>query len=116
MHASNVGHVIIYSWNICKSADAWRQLAESDGDFALVQEAMTPPADLNIDVDDAPWITAGAARAWRTAVARLPDSGSVHVRPCMSISDAKIAQVASCRAGTMAVAEVRRLFHLVPLF
>ena len=43
MHANTGGHVIIYSWNICKSADAWPQLAESDGDVALVQEAMAHP-------------------------------------------------------------------------
>jgi hypothetical protein len=33
--------VIIYSWNICKSADAWRQLAESDGDVAAWESPAT---------------------------------------------------------------------------
>lgn len=98
--------MIIYSWNICKSADAWRQLAESDGDVALVQEAVAPHTDLNIEVDDAPWSTAGAARAWRTAVARLSDRVSIRARPCLSITEAETGQLVSCRAGTMAVADV----------
>lgn len=100
--------MIIYSWNICKSADAWSHLAKSDGDVALVQEAVAPHTDLNIEVDDAPWSTAGAARAWRTVVARLSDRVSIHARPCLSNSEARIDQPVSCRAGTMAVAEVRR--------
>ena len=98
----------MYSWNICRSAHAWRQLAESDGDVALVQEAVAPPPDFNIEVDGAPWSTPGAARAWRTAVARLADGVSMQPSPCLSNTEAKIAQLASCRTGTMAVAEVRR--------
>jgi endonuclease/exonuclease/phosphatase family metal-dependent hydrolase len=102
-------HVIIYSWNICRSADAWRQLAESDSDVALVQEAVAPPPGLNIEADDAPWSRGGAGlvRAWRAAVARISERVSMHARPCLSISDARMAQLVSCRAGTMAVAEVR---------
>ena len=105
MPARTGGHVIIYSWNICKSADAWRKLAESDGDVALVQEAMAPPPDLDIDVDNAPWSTPGAACAWRASVALLSDRVSIHAR---SIPEARIAQLGSCRAGTMAVAELRK--------
>jgi endonuclease/exonuclease/phosphatase family metal-dependent hydrolase len=106
--ASTGGHVIIYSWNICRSANAWRQLAESDGDVALVQEAVAPHTDLNIEVDDVSWSTAGAARAWRTAVARLSDRVSIRARPCLSIPEPETGQLVPCRAGTMAIADVQR--------
>lgn len=99
--------MIIYSWNICKSAAAWCALADSDGDVALVQEAVAPPPNLDIEVDDAPWSTAGAARGWRAAVARLSDRVSIHARPCRSIAEAEMGQLVSCRAGTMAVADVQ---------
>lgn len=83
-------------------------LARSDGDIALVQEAVTPPTDLDIEVDEASWGTAGAglARPWRTAIARLSDRVSMRARPCRSIADAEMGQLVSCRAGTMTVADV----------
>lgn len=100
--------MIIYSWNICRSSDAWRELARSDGDVALVQEAVAPPADLDLEVDEASWATAGAGldRPWRTAVARLSDRVSIRARPCRPISEAEMGQLVSCRAGTMSVADV----------
>lgn len=101
--------MIIYSWNICRSAAAWRELADLDGDVALVQEAVAPPSNLDIEVDDASWSTAGAgvARAWRAAVVRLSDRVSMHPRPCLSIPEAEMGQLVSCRAGTMAIADVQ---------
>lgn len=100
--------MIVYSWNICRSAEAWRELARSDGDLGLVQEAVAPPAELDVEVDDASWSTAGAGldRPWRTAVARLSNRVSMRARPCRSIPEAEMGQLVSCRAGTMAVADV----------
>lgn len=101
--------MIIYSWNICRSTEAWRRLADSDGDVALVQEAVAPPSDLDIEVDDAPWSTAGAGleRPWRAAIGRLSDRVSIHARPSLPIPQAEMGQLVSCRAGTMAVADVQ---------
>ncbi|MEX2258545.1 MAG: hypothetical protein WD672_07530 [Woeseia sp.] len=101
--------MIVYTWNICRSKAAWRELADSDGDVALVQEAVAPPSNLNIEVDDTPWCTAGAGltRAWRAAVARLSDRISMHPRPCLSIPEAEMGQLVSCRTGTMAIADVQ---------
>lgn len=50
------------TWNIARRADAWRLLLDSDADIALLQEAAEPPPDeaRRIDVDPAPWRTAGA--------------------------------------------------------
>lgn len=100
--------MIIYSWNICRSPEAWRELLRSDGDVALVQEATAPPSDLGIEVDDAPWSTAGAGlkRPWRAAVARISDRVALRFRPCLAIPAAQMGEFVSCRQGTMSVADV----------
>ncbi|MCU0676499.1 MAG: endonuclease/exonuclease/phosphatase family protein [Myxococcota bacterium] len=100
--------MIIYSWNICRSAQAWRELARSDGDIALLQEAVAPPADLDLEVDEAGWGTAGAGldRPWRTAIARLSNRVTMSTRSCRAIPEGEMGQLVSSRAGTMTVADV----------
>lgn len=101
--------MIIYSWNICRSVEAWRELARSGGDLALVQEAVAPPADLDIEVDEASW---GDRRSrhrppWCTAIARLPGRVSMRARR-VDRSPRQRGQLVSCRAGTMTVADALR--------
>lgn len=100
--------MIVDSWNIHGSPECWRELAKSDADIALVQEARKPPDDVSVEVDDAEWLTTGEGlkRSWRTAVARLSDRQAVEWRPCVSLPDARVGELASSRPGTMAVAEV----------
>jgi hypothetical protein len=100
--------MLIYSWNINSSSEAWRELAESGADFALVQEAREPPPGLGIEVDGAPWETAGAdvRRPWRTAVAQLRKHHEVTWRPCSPIAAGKWGEPMVSRPGTLAVADV----------
>ena len=44
----------IVSWNIAKRVDPWRQLLRMDADGALLQEAVSPPADVVSRVDIGP--------------------------------------------------------------
>ena len=46
--------VTIVSWNIAKRSEPWRQLSRMDADVALLQEAVSPPADVAGTVDTGP--------------------------------------------------------------
>jgi len=65
----------IIAWNIAHRDEAWRYLLDTDADIALLSEATEPPADVagKLDVDPAPWQTAGARvnRPWRAAIVNL---------------------------------------------
>ena len=67
--------VKLITWNIARRDEAWRYPLETDADIALLQEAAPPSADVvgRLDVDPAPWRTAGAGlnRRWRTAVVKI---------------------------------------------
>ena len=72
----------IVSWNIGRRADAWQHLLNSDVDIGLLQEAKPPPLELakQVEVDPAPWITAGSStnRPWSAAVAKFSDRVRLH--------------------------------------
>lgn len=72
------------------------------------QEAIPPPTDLAIGVDDAPWKTAGAGltRNWRTAVARISPRASVKWRAPLQLEDAQLGELGVSRLGTLSVADV----------
>ena len=82
---------------------------EMDGDVALLQEAEEPPQDLAnpIDVDPAPWRTAGWSR-WqrRTAIARLSEHVEVKWITAKSIEEARSGEFAVSRPGTLTAAHV----------
>lgn len=64
----------ITSWNIARRDECWRELARSEADVALLQEASAPPADIaaQVGVEPTPWLTAGSKhRPWRTSVAQI---------------------------------------------
>ena len=100
----------LISWNIARRPEAWRQLLDSGADVALLQEAAEPPGDVaaRIEVDDAPWYTAGAdaPRAWRTAVVLLTKAVSVEWLKPRVISEAAPGDLAVSRLGTLAAAHV----------
>ena len=82
----------IVSWNIGRRADALEHLLDSDVDVGLLQEAKPPPLELakQVEVDPAPWITAGSStnRPWRAAVAKFSDRVQIRPWPLASVTDA----------------------------
>ena len=104
--------VKIVSWNIARRAECWQHLIRSGADVALLQEATEPPAEFadRIDVDPAPWRTAGGdcdpPRAWRAAVVRLSKRVQVEWIDAKSFDDAGSGELAVSRLGTLAAARV----------
>lgn len=106
------GFVRIVSWNIASRSGTWQDLLDSGIDVGLLQEARRPPLELekHIDVDPAPWSTAGYSRnrPWRAAVAKFSDRVQVRPRTLVSIADANPGeQLAVSRQGTLAVADMK---------
>ena len=101
--------VKVISWNIDGRAAPWHRLIAMDADVALLQEAGEPPQDLvrPIDVDPAPWRTAGRLR-WprRTAIAKLSDRVNVEWIEAQSLVDADAGEFAVSRPGTLTAAIV----------
>lgn len=101
----------IVSWNIAHREAGWRELAESDYDLALLQEASPPPAGLpeRLRVDGAPWSTAGTTkrRGWRAAIVALSDRVEVDWIGAASLADAQAGELAVSRLGTLAAAIIR---------
>ena len=98
----------IIAWNLARREESWRSLIGTDADVALVQEAAPPPPDVaqRIEVDSAPWKTAGAGccRPWRTAVVKLSDRVNLEWLEPNGIADAQPGELAVSRLGTLAVA------------
>ena len=102
--------VKIVSWNIAGWTDPWNVLADMDADIGLLQEAGRPPQDIaeRVEVDPAPWSTAGmdAARTWRTAVVRLSDRVAVDWIEAKPLDYAGSGELAVSRLGTLTAARV----------
>ena len=102
--------VKIISWNIARRVSPWHCLLNMDVDIALLQEAAEPPAEVaeRVEVDPAPWRTAGADanRPWRAAVVRLSDRARVEWVEPKSIEEAGPGEFAVSRPGTLAAAIV----------
>lgn len=102
--------VKIVAWNIARRNEAWRCLLDTDADIALLQEATEPPADVarRLEVDPAPWRTAGAGlnRPWRAAVVKLSDRVGVQWLESKPVEDANPRELAVSRPGTLATAIV----------
>jgi endonuclease/exonuclease/phosphatase family metal-dependent hydrolase len=98
------------SWNVAHRPQAWRTLADSDADVALLQEACSPPSDiaLRFDVGDEPWRTEGAVvnRPWRAALVGLNSRVRLDRIRSHSIADAAPRDFAVSRLGTMAAAHL----------
>ena len=89
---------------------AWRHLAESGADVALLQEAAAPPEDLagRFETDDAPWrtVAAGKTSPWRTAVVKLSDRVAVEWINAKPINESCSGDLGVSRPGTLAAAKV----------
>lgn len=101
----------LISWNIGHRNEPWRRLLNLDADVALLQEAAVPPAEIDthrIQVDTAPWWTAGAGirRPWRTAIVKLSDRVSIEWLTVESIDKSQRSDLAVSRLGTLAAAIV----------
>lgn len=81
--------VRIIAWNIARRPDAWRSLANSDADIAMLQEASAPPADLaaKFGVHPDPWLT-GTNQRWRTAIVKLSTRAEVRWIEAKLLADA----------------------------
>lgn len=101
----------LVSWNMAHRREAWHYLLNSKVDVALLQEAAQPPIEItnNIDLDSAPWETAGAGatRLWRTAIANVSRQIEMRYFETGSIEAAGPDQIAVCRAGTLAAASLK---------
>jgi len=104
--------VKLITWNIARREEAWRLLLRSKADIALLQEVAAPPPDLagKLDINPAPWHTAGAGRSrpWRSAIVKLSDRVELEWIEARSIEDAHANDFAVSRIGTLAVAEVKQ--------
>jgi exonuclease III len=100
----------LISWNIHGSDDAWRMLASSGIDIALLQEAKAPPSDIAscVDVEDEPWSTspASANRKWRTTIACFSSRVRLTRIPTAHLVDASLGLLPVSLPGTLSAAEV----------
>jgi exonuclease III len=102
--------VKLITWNIAQRAAAWRELANSDADIALLQEATPPPAELaaKVKVDHAGWET-GTGRNWRTAIVQLSDRVQVEWIDAKPLAEACGGELGVSRPGTLAAARITPL-------
>jgi endonuclease/exonuclease/phosphatase family metal-dependent hydrolase len=102
--------VKLIAWNIARREVAWRLLLESNADIALLQEAVAPPADVAgmLEVDPAPWRTAGSGyyRPWRVAIVKLSDRVGVQWHEAKPLLEADSGELVVSRPGTFATALV----------
>lgn len=102
--------VKLIAWNIARRDEAWRHLLDGDADIALLSEAAAPPADAarRVEVDSAPWRTAGAGvnRPWRAVVVKLSNRVGVQWLEPKPVADAVPGELAVSRPGTLAAAIV----------
>jgi endonuclease/exonuclease/phosphatase family metal-dependent hydrolase len=98
----------IIAWNIAQRPAAWRCLANSDADVALLQEATDPPADLKakIGCDTQPWQCAGGSPKWRAAVVKLSNRAEVQWLDAKPLAEAQGGELGISRPGTLAAAVV----------
>ena len=100
----------IISWNMAHRQQAWRHLAESDADIALLQEACAPPEDVvkEFEIDNAPWCTVseGKTSPWRTAIVKLSDQVNVEWISATPIGKLQPGGLVVSRLGTLAAARV----------
>ena len=98
----------LFSWNINGNQKAWSELANSDIDLALLQEAKYPPKFIDSVVPDQTklWFTAGSInRKWCTAIASLSEKITIKPYKLGTIDEAPYKLSVSCK-GTLAVADM----------
>jgi hypothetical protein len=100
----------ILAWNIARRSEPWRELADSNADVALLQEATAPPREVEhrLEPNPEPWRTVGPGRprAWRAAVVKLKNTVSARWIESAALAEAHPGVLAVSRSGTLAAAEV----------
>ncbi|MBI2898104.1 MAG: hypothetical protein HYY06_31415 [Deltaproteobacteria bacterium] len=100
----------LVSWNIRRTAEAWRELVRDvDLDIALLQEALPPPPD--VAVETAPsgsesWCTAGGRRSFCAAVAKFGTRTRFTPITSRPMTEADDRDLAVSRQGSIAAADV----------
>lgn len=102
----------IVSWNINRSREAWSELTRSDSQFdvALLQEAIPPSADIDVQTTPAreeSWKTAGGSRPFCAAVARLSDRVGMEPVPSGPLPDVNDQRLSVSRPGSLAAADIK---------
>lgn len=96
----------ILCWNIAGRHAAWRSLATSDADIALLQEAGAPPDDVarRLDVNPVPFQDDKELAISRTAVARLSGSVEVEWLKPVPLAEAKCGDFVASQPGCIPAA------------
>jgi hypothetical protein len=98
----------IWSWNV-NGRHLWDQLAVSEVDVALLQEAPVPSGLREGKVvphPEAGWGTAGGSKWRRTAVVAVSETTLLEPRPLTSLEDRASGALLVSRGGTLAAADV----------
>ena len=98
----------IWSWNV-NGRHLWDQLAASEVDVALLQEAPVPVGSWEAKVvphPEAGWGTAGWARQLRTAVVAVSEATLLEPRSLTSLEERAPGALLVSRRGTLAAADV----------
>jgi hypothetical protein len=96
----------IVAWNIARRSEPWRELANSDADVALLQEAAAPPRDVEhrLQPNPEPWRTAGPGRP---SVEGCGSQAQGHrIRRERGAGRGPTGELAVSRLGTLAAAEL----------
>lgn len=98
----------IVSWNIARSQEAWAELANSNVDIALLQEAVPPDVEVHATVPtkSGDWTTAGGHRNFSAAIAHLNPKLDVAPIESVSLGDAAKGKLGVSRPGSIAAATV----------
>ena len=98
----------IWSWNV-NGRHLWDQLAGSEVDVALLQEAPVPPSPWEGRVaphPEAGWGTAGWSKQLRTAVVAVSETTRLEPRPLTTHEERASGALLISRRGTLAAADV----------
>lgn len=98
----------ILSWNIARSQRAWTELADSNVDIALLQEAVPPEAEVHATIPNGSedWSTAGGSRNFCAAVAHINANIEVARIETVPLEEAAVGKLAVSRRGSIAAATV----------
>ena len=98
--------VKLVCWNIAHRHAAWRSLAGSDWDVALLQEARIPPEDVSekVEVDPSPFYDAEGNGISRCAIVKLAKGIEINWLEPVPISRAKYGDLIESQPGCLAAA------------
>jgi len=99
----------LLSWNINGNQKAWSELANSDIELALLQEAKPPLESLDsvVPYQTTPWFTGGGIRRnWRTAIARFSNKIIMQPYKLRTVDEFDPNSLPVSCKGTLAAADI----------